>query len=181
MPPGSGTPSSLANHRDQRPCARRLPRWDDAPHAVAFSCSADCSTATMRYGTGDVLELRTVDRPQMTSTEVLIEVHAAGVDRGVVHLVAGAQYLIRAAGYGMTKPKRLIPRGRCRRRAVAVGDESPASDRHDEGVRGRLRLVRRVRHGRVAAVSGGTALHALIDVGKIEAEPTSSTAPPGTT
>ena len=36
-----------------------------------------------RYGTAEVLELRTVDRPQIASTQVLIEVHAAGVDRGV--------------------------------------------------------------------------------------------------
>ena len=40
-----------------------------------------------RYGTADVLELRTVDRPQIALTQVLIEVHAVGVDRGVAHLV----------------------------------------------------------------------------------------------
>ena len=42
-----------------------------------------------RYGSADVLELRTVARPEPAADEVLIEVHAAGVDRGVEHLMTG--------------------------------------------------------------------------------------------
>ena len=68
-----------------------------------------------RYGTAEVLELRTVDRPQIASTQVLIEVHAAGVDRGVAHLLTGTPYLIRLTGYGITKPKHPVPGPQLRR------------------------------------------------------------------
>ena len=36
---------------------------------------------------------------------MLIEVHAAGIDRGVWHLMTGEPYLIRVAGFGLRKPK----------------------------------------------------------------------------
>ncbi len=35
------------------------------------------------YGPPDVLELRDIDRPEIADDEVLVRVHAAGVDRGV--------------------------------------------------------------------------------------------------
>ena len=37
--------------------------------------------------------------------EVLIKVHAAGVDQGVWHLMTGKPYLLRLFGYGLKKPK----------------------------------------------------------------------------
>jgi NADPH:quinone reductase-like Zn-dependent oxidoreductase len=40
---------------------------------------------------------------------VLVRVHAAGVDRGVWHIVAGLPYPIRLAGYGCRLPKRPTP------------------------------------------------------------------------
>ncbi len=36
-----------------------------------------------RYGSSETLRLDTVSRPSIEADEVLIEVHAAGVDRGV--------------------------------------------------------------------------------------------------
>ena len=57
------------------------------------------------YGSADVLELRDIDRPQMADDEVLVRVRAAGVDRGVWHLMAGLPYPIRFAGYGVRAPK----------------------------------------------------------------------------
>ena len=33
------------------------------------------------YGSADVLELRNIDRPPIGDEEVLVQVHAAGVDR----------------------------------------------------------------------------------------------------
>ena len=62
-----------------------------------------------RYGTAEVLELRTIDRPPISSTQALIEVQTAGVDRGVAHLVSGIPYLIRVAGYGITTPGPMLP------------------------------------------------------------------------
>ena len=57
------------------------------------------------YGAADVLELRDVDKPQIGADEVLVRVHAAGVDRGVWHIMTGLPYPIRLAGYGLRAPK----------------------------------------------------------------------------
>jgi NADPH:quinone reductase-like Zn-dependent oxidoreductase len=57
------------------------------------------------YGSTDVLEHRDVDTPEITDDEVLIRVHAAGVDRGVWHIMTGLPYPIRLAGYGLRRPK----------------------------------------------------------------------------
>ena len=37
--------------------------------------------------------------------EVLISVHAAGVDAGVWHLMTGLPYLVRVMGFGLRRPK----------------------------------------------------------------------------
>ena len=57
------------------------------------------------YGSTDLLELRDMDRPGIGDDEVLIRVHAAGVDRGVWHIMTGLPYPIRLAGYGLRAPK----------------------------------------------------------------------------
>ncbi len=57
------------------------------------------------YGPTDVLELRDIDRPEPAAGEVLVEVRAAGVDRGVWHLMTGLPYPVRFAGYGVRAPK----------------------------------------------------------------------------
>ncbi len=56
------------------------------------------------YGPPDVLELRDIDRPEIADDEVLVRVHAAGVDRGVWHIMTGLPYPIRIAGYGLRAP-----------------------------------------------------------------------------
>jgi NADPH:quinone reductase-like Zn-dependent oxidoreductase len=137
-----------------------------------------------RYGTAEVLALRTIDRPQIASTQVLVEVHAAGVDRGVAHLVSGTPYLIRLIGYGVTKPKHPVPGADVAGRVVAVGGdvtrfrpgdevfgiangayaEYAAADEH--------KLVHKpasitFQQAGVASISGGTALQALTDVGHL--------------
>lgn len=61
------------------------------------------------YGTADVLELREIDLPQVADDQVLVRVRAAGVDRGVWHLMAGLPYPIRIAGYGVRAPKYPVP------------------------------------------------------------------------
>ena len=57
------------------------------------------------YGSADVLELRDIDPPVIGPDEVLLEVHAAGVEPGVWHIMTGLPYLVRVMGYGLTKPK----------------------------------------------------------------------------
>jgi NADPH:quinone reductase-like Zn-dependent oxidoreductase len=61
------------------------------------------------YGPTDVLELRDIDKPEIADNEVLVRVHAAGVDRGVWHVMTGLPFPIRLAGYGLRVPKTPIP------------------------------------------------------------------------
>jgi NADPH:quinone reductase-like Zn-dependent oxidoreductase len=60
------------------------------------------------YGSADVLELREIDKPVPRDEEVVVRVHAAGLDRGVWHVMAGQPYLIRVMGYGLRKPKTTV-------------------------------------------------------------------------
>jgi NADPH:quinone reductase-like Zn-dependent oxidoreductase len=65
-----------------------------------------------RYGEAeDVLRLEEIARPAIGAGEVLLRVHAAGVDRGVWHLMTGLPYPVRLAGYGIRAPKTRV-RGR---------------------------------------------------------------------
>lgn len=58
-----------------------------------------------KYGSPDVLQMREVERPEAGDHDVLVRVHAAGVDQGVWHLMAGRPYVVRLAGYGIRAPK----------------------------------------------------------------------------
>src|SRR4051794_8704122 len=60
-----------------------------------------------RYGSDPegVLRLGEVDRPAVGRDEVLVRVHAASVDRGTWHVMAGLPYPIRLAGFGLRRPK----------------------------------------------------------------------------
>jgi NADPH:quinone reductase-like Zn-dependent oxidoreductase len=58
-----------------------------------------------RYGGLDTLEYTDIDRPAPKDDEVLVRVHAAGLDRGVWHVMAGLPYLIRFVGFGVRRPK----------------------------------------------------------------------------
>ena len=74
------------------------------------------------YGSADVLELREIDKPVVGDDDVLVRVHAAGVDQGVWHMMAGLPYLIRIAGFGLRAPKNPV-RGRdVPGRVEAVGE-----------------------------------------------------------
>ena len=55
--------------------------------------------------------------------EVLIEVHAAGVDRGVWHLMTGLPYLIRLAGYGVRSPRIPCSASMWPGESIAIGDD----------------------------------------------------------
>ena len=52
-----------------------------------------------------MLKLRDVEKPQPADDELLIRVHAAGLDPGVWHLMTGQPYLVRLMGFGLRKPK----------------------------------------------------------------------------
>jgi len=57
------------------------------------------------YGSADGLELKEIDKPEVGSSEILVRVRAAGLDRGVWHVMTGLPYPIRLAGTGLRAPK----------------------------------------------------------------------------
>src|SRR5918998_5298385 len=61
------------------------------------------------YGSPNVLKLADINKPEPGDRELLVRVHAAGVDRGVWHLMTGLPYLVRIAGYGLRAPKNPVP------------------------------------------------------------------------
>ncbi len=138
-----------------------------------------------RFGSADVLRLDTIDRPTIADNEVLIEVRAAGVDRGTEHLMTGLPYLIRLAGYGVTKPKNRTLGLDVAGVVVDVGAEVTRFATGDEvfGIANGSfaeyaaatedKLASKpatisFEQAAVAAVSGITALQALTDVAKLQ-------------
>jgi NADPH:quinone reductase-like Zn-dependent oxidoreductase len=73
------------------------------------------------YGPPDILRSAVVERPEIGEHQVLVRVHAAGLDRGVWHLVTGLPYLVRLAGYGLRRPKSSVPGIDLAGRVEAVG------------------------------------------------------------
>ncbi|WP_234996521.1 NAD(P)-dependent alcohol dehydrogenase [Demequina sp. NBRC 110054] len=60
------------------------------------------------YGSPEQIHVDAVAVPQPREGEVLVEVHAAGVDRGVWHLATGRPLVIRAIGFGLRRPKQPV-------------------------------------------------------------------------
>jgi len=136
------------------------------------------------YGSADVLHLAQIERPEPADNEVLVRVHAAGLDRGTWHLMEGKPYLVRL-GFGIRRPRNPVP-GRDVAGTVAavgsavtrfvVGDEvfgvGPGSfaeyavAREDKLAHKPVNAT--FEQAAVVPVSGGAALQALCDVGKVE-------------
>ena len=57
------------------------------------------------YGSVEVLELREIDEPTPRDHEVVVKVEAAGIARGVIHVMTGEPYLMRIMGFGLRRPK----------------------------------------------------------------------------
>jgi NADPH:quinone reductase-like Zn-dependent oxidoreductase len=139
------------------------------------------------YGSSDLLELRDIDKPEIGDDEVLVRVHAAGVDRGVWHLMTGLPYLVRIAGYGLRAPKNPVIGMDLAGVVEAVGKNVSRFQRGDkvfgvgEGSFAEYALAREDKlapkpanltfeQAAVVAVSGLTALQALRDHGRVEPE-----------
>jgi NADPH:quinone reductase-like Zn-dependent oxidoreductase len=136
------------------------------------------------YGSPDVLELRDIDKPGIGDDEVLVRVHAAGVDRGVWHIMAGLPYPIRLAGFGFRAPKNPVIGSDVAGVVEAVGKDVSRFKPTDEvfGI-GKGSYAEYVcapedklapkpanltfEQAAVLAISGSTALQALRDHGKV--------------
>ena len=138
-----------------------------------------------RYGNADRLEIRAVARPGISAHQVLIEVEAAGVDRGVWHLMTGEPYAMRLA-VGLTRPKPPVLGLDVSGQVVAVGADVTRFQPGDEvfgiasgsfaeyAAADEAKLVHKPSNlsweqAAVAPISGGTALQALTDVGDVQA------------
>ena len=139
-----------------------------------------------RYGSPDVLELREIDRPVIGDDDVLVRVHAAGVDQGVWHEVAGLPYMFRIAGIGVRAPKNPVPGHDVAGNVEAVGEKVTGFQPGDEvfgTCRGAFAEYASARADRLAPkpanlsfaqaaavpTSAATALQALRDKGKVRA------------
>lgn len=139
-----------------------------------------------RYGTADDVRLGDRPVPTIQADEVLIEVAAAGVDRGVWHLLTGTPYLIRLMGYGFRRPKQPVLGLDVAGRVAAIGDDVTrvaVGDRvfgigegtfADYAVAKEEKLVLTPdnlsdEEAAASAVSGITAREAVVDVGRVEA------------
>ena len=138
-----------------------------------------------RYGAVDVLRHTRIARPEVADEEVLVRVHAAGLDRGTWHLMTGKPYLMRIAGLGFRGPKDRVP-GRDLAGTVAavgagvtgfaVGDEVYGVGRGsfaEYAVASADKLARKpvslsFEQAAVVPISGATALQALTDHGRLE-------------
>jgi NADPH:quinone reductase-like Zn-dependent oxidoreductase len=139
-----------------------------------------------RYGNTDVLRHAQVARPEATDNEVLVQVHAAGLDRGTWHLMTGTPYLMRIAGLGFRGPRDRVP-GRDLAGTVAavgagvnefeVGDEVYGVGRGSFAEYAVVRADKLARKPKslsfeqaaVVPISAATALQALTDHGRLEA------------
>jgi NADPH:quinone reductase-like Zn-dependent oxidoreductase len=83
------------------------------PEQPMSESSATTMTAIVHdaYGPAPegVLRVAQVPTPAIRDDEVLVRVHAASVDRGTWHVMAGLPYPIRVAGFGLRRPKYLNP------------------------------------------------------------------------
>jgi NADPH:quinone reductase-like Zn-dependent oxidoreductase len=138
------------------------------------------------YGSADVLRPGVVDRPTIGPEEVLVRVHAAGLDRGVWHLTTGRPYLMRVAGVGFRRPRNLVAGLDVAGTVAAVGAGVTRFAVGDEvfGIsRGSFAEFAAARADKLAlkpaglgfeaaaatAISGLTALQSLTDVGHLQA------------
>ena len=137
-----------------------------------------------RYGSAEVLRLADVARPAIADREVLVRVHAAGLDRGTEHVMTGKPYAVRLA-MGVRRPRNPVP-GRDVAGTVvevgstvtrfAVGDEvyGFAAGSFAEYVGAREdKLARKpaslsFEQAAVVPVSATTALRALTDAGRVQ-------------
>jgi NADPH:quinone reductase-like Zn-dependent oxidoreductase len=137
------------------------------------------------YGSADGLELRDIATPEIADDELLVRVHAAGVDRGVWHVMTGLPYPIRLAGYGLRAPKTPVPGSDLAGVVEAVGSDVTRFQPGDEvfGIgKGTFAEYARAAESKLAhkpanltfeqaaavPVSGLTALQAVRDRGRVE-------------
>jgi NADPH:quinone reductase-like Zn-dependent oxidoreductase len=138
------------------------------------------------YGPPEVLHLGDAEAPVPAPNEVLVQVRAAGVDRGTAHLMRGEPYLLRMLGFGFRGPKNPVPGKDVAGTAVQIGSDVTGFEPGDEvfGVAGGSfaeyavaradKLVHKptrltFEQAAVVPISATTAMQGLRDVGHVAA------------
>lgn len=138
-----------------------------------------------RYGTAEIFRHQQTSVPTIGDNEVLVRVHAAGLDRGTCHLMTGRPYLLRVIGFGVRRPKNAVPGIDVAGTVAAVGasvtrfapgDEVFGMSRGsfaDYAAAREEKLAPRPRNltyeqAAVVPISAGTALQALTDAGNVQ-------------
>ena len=99
------------------------------PPAIATTHSAVVQDG---YGnTADVLRVTERPVPTYGEREVLLRVHAAGLDRGTWHLMTGTPYLVRLA-LGLRRPRQPVLGRVVAGTVVAIGAQVTRFDVGDE-------------------------------------------------
>lgn len=137
------------------------------------------------FGAADVFEIDEIARPTIAADEVLVRVAAAGLDRGVWHVMTGLPLVARPM-FGIRSPRNPVPGLDLAGTVAAVGSEVSGFAEGDEvfgigagtfaeySAAKASKLARRpgalaVDQAAVTLVSGGTALQAVRDHGKVGA------------
>jgi NADPH:quinone reductase-like Zn-dependent oxidoreductase len=169
---------------EQSPTATATARTPDTAHSATSATMR--AVVQDRYGEVDELRLEQTDRPEIAADEVLVRVHAAGMDRGTWHTMTGRPYLMRIMGFGFRGPKNRVPGLDVAGTVVEVGSSVTRFAVGDEvfGIsRGSFAEYAAAREDKLAAkpqsltfeqaavvpVSGITALQALRDAGRLQA------------
>ncbi|MEZ5382494.1 MAG: NAD(P)-dependent alcohol dehydrogenase [Microthrixaceae bacterium] len=167
-----------------QPAAHAAPGPDDATEPRPGLPDRMRAVVQRTYGGSAAWRVETVERPTPKPDEVLVEVHAAGLDRGTWHLAAGLPYLVRL-GFGLRKPKNPVPGMDLAGRVAAVGTDVTRFAVGEEvfgigvgtfaeyATAPEAKLVRRpsglsAEAAAVSTISGITALQALTDVGGLQ-------------
>jgi NADPH:quinone reductase-like Zn-dependent oxidoreductase len=84
-----------------------------------------------KYGNADCLRLGELDEPSIGDDDVLVRVHAAGIDRGAWHFMTGTP-LIGRVGFGLRKPKAPVRGSELSGRIERVGNGVTAYGKGEE-------------------------------------------------
>src|SRR5664279_1865231 len=164
----------------------------EAQRAPITAGNGSAADGTMRaivqdtYGSAEVLHLARIGRPEIADGELLVRVHAAGLDRGTWHLMTGRPYLMRIMGFGFRRPKNQVAGGDVAGTVVAVGNAVTRFAVGDDvfgigqgsfaeyAVAREDKLARKpancsFQQAAVAGVSALTALQAVRDAGRVRA------------
>ncbi len=159
---------------------------DQIPTAGVTSPASMTAVVRHRYGSADMIAVEQVPTPEVGPTDVLVEVVAAGLDRGVCHLMTGKPYLLRLAGFGLFRPKQPVLGIDVAGRVVAVGASVTRFAPGDEvmgiatgafaeyAIADAEKLALKpttvtFEQAAASTISGITALQALTAVGRVEA------------